>query len=143
MYQNTITIFNFHDGVWYPSIVEGANLVVTEGKSSTAMSGQTNSDSVEIIIHSTAAKMIETTDGAKAYVTPKAYAKCTAPANCVTFTPEQDFIYDGAWPSTEPIPDEGYDTGLYSALNEEYDGIYMISNATYFGLLPHFEIGGR
>ena len=44
---------------------------------------------------------------------------------------------------TEPLTDDDYDEGLYHALNAERDGIYLISSAGFYGLLPHFEIGGR
>lgn len=57
--------------------------------------------------------------------------------------PECDFIFAGAWPDTEPLTDDDYDEGLYHALNAERDGIYLISSAGFYGLLPHFEIGGR
>ena len=59
------------------------------------------------------------------------------------FAPECDFIFAGAWPDTEPLTDDDYDEGLYHALNAERDGIYLISSAGFYGLLPHFEIGGR
>lgn len=143
MYDNTITLFNRHNGKWYPSIIEGVDMVATEAASPTTLSGITNGDAVEIIIHCTKAKGITTTAGLKAYVSPKAYAACSAPADCITFTPETDFIYEGAWPSTSPIDDVGYESGLYAAMNEEYDGVHMITSAVFFGLLPHFEIGGR
>lgn len=144
MYDHTITLFCMHGDTWYPSVIEGVDLIATESASKTPLAGQTNGDSVEIIVHSSAAKVVKTKAGAKAYVTPKAYAATNAPANCLTFTPEQDFILDAEWPSTDPIPDDAYgDTGLYSAFNEDHDGVYMITSAKYLGLLPHFEIGGR
>ena len=144
MYQNTITVFNYHSGKWYPTIIEGVNLVETTGASKAAVAGTTNGDSSDFIIHTAADKTVTTRVGKKAYLSPKAYAKTDAPARYITFKPEQDFIYNGVWESTEPIVDADCgDEGLYSALNEEYDGVYMITYATWFGLLPHFEIGGR
>ena len=144
MYQNTITIFNYHagSGMWYPSVVEGADLIVNKSSTSTT-AGKNNADSVDIIVHCSAEKVITTTAGAKSYTGPKEYAKCENPAERITFKPECDFIYDGIWPELAPISDDGYDSGLYHALNDEHDGIYMISSAAFYGLLPHFEIGGR
>ena len=144
MYQNTITVFNFHKetGFWHLSVISGADLIAAKA-SSRSPDGVNNADTVDIIVHCTAAKVVTTSAGGKSYTGPKEYAKCVDPESSITFTPECDFIYDGAWPDLSPINDDDYDEGLYHALNDTHDGIYMISSAAYFDLLPHFEIGGR
>lgn len=144
MYQNTITVFNFHatSGLWYPSVVHGANLIASKSSTATA-EGRNNADAVEIIIHCSAERAVDTTAGLKNYIEPKGYAKCDTPADLISFKPECDFIYDGEWPELVPISDEKYDSGLYHVLNNEHDGVYMISSAAFYSLLPHFEIGGR
>lgn len=145
MYQNTITLFNFHEatGLWYPSVFTGVDLGVNNSSRSTK-DGKNNGDAVSVIIHCAADKTFTTADGTeKSYTGAKAYAKCENPTACITFKPECDFIYEGAWPDLEPLREEDYESGLYHALNDEYDGVYMISSAAYYGLLPHFEIGGR
>ena len=169
MYDRTITVFNHHKGNWYPHVIHNADLIATDSKTPTAMSGETNSDSVEIIVRFRKARWkivdgegcaiidrfrnvlvwgapftaIETDNGSMQYLPPKAFAESESPENCITFTPETDFIYDGEWPGTGPIPDGDYESGLYSHLNEERDGVNMITRATQYRLLPHFEIGGR
>ena len=145
MYQNTITLFNFHEatGLWYPSVFTGVDLGVNNSSRSTK-DGKNNGDAVSVIIHCTADKTFTTADGTeKSYTGAKAYAKCENPTACITFKPECDFIYEGAWPDLEPLREEDYESGLYHALNDEHYGVYMISSAAYYGLLPHFEIGGR
>lgn len=144
MFNNTITLFNYHakSGKWYPSMIAGVDFGSTKSSSHTT-EGMNSADTVEILINCTAAKIITTSAGGKSYTGPKAYANCADPASCITFTPEQDFVFEGEWSSLDPIDDEDYDDGLYHALNAEYDGIYMISSAAFYGLLPHFEIGGR
>ena len=144
MYQNTITVFNFHEdsAAWYPSVIKGADLTETKSSGSTT-TGKNNADTVDVIVHCSGDKQITTTAGAKSYTGPKEYAKCKNPAERITFKPECDFIYDGEWPDLTPISDEGYDSGLYHAMNDAYDGVYMVTSAVFFGLLPHFEIGGR
>lgn len=145
MYQNTITLFNFHEatGLWYPSVFTGVDLGVNNSSRSTK-DGKNNGDAVSVIIHCTADKTFTTADGTeKSYTGAKAYAKCENPTACITFKPECDFIYEGAWPDLEPLREEDYESGLYHALNDEHDGVYMISSAAYYGLLSHFEIGGR
>ena len=144
MYQNVITVFNFHEssGKWYPAVIRNTDLLVNKSSGSTT-SGKNNADTVELIIRCSADKRITTANGIKSYTGPKEYAKCSTPAEYITFKPECDFIYDGEWPELVPISDDGYESGLYHALNDEYDGIYMITSASFYGLLPHFEIGGR
>ena len=142
MHDKTITLFNLHNGVWYPSVISGVTVEEVVAISATETAGRTNSDAVELSIGTSCVKAITTSVGLKAYVTPKAYAVCTAPADCLTFKPEQDFIYVGEW-ATDPIRDDEYESGLYHDFNEEHDGVYMITSAAWLGLIPHFEIGGR
>ena len=142
MHNGTITLFNLHDGLWYPSVIHGVTVEEIVATSATENAGRTNSDAVELSIGTTNVKAIVTAAGLKSYVSPKAYAVCAAPADCLTFKPEQDFVYIGEW-STEPISDDEYESGFYHAFNEENDGVYMITSVAWLGLIPHFEIGGR
>lgn len=144
MYQNTITLFNFHEatGLWYPSVIADIDLIASKANNATK-EGLNNGDTVDIIIHCTHDKKIKTSQGMKSYTGAKAYAKCDNPTGCITFKPEKDFIYEGVWPDLLPIDGEDFDSGLYNELNTNYDGVYMISSAVFYGLLPHFEIGGR
>lgn len=144
MYDHTITVFNHHadTGLWYPSVIEKVDLIENKGSNATT-AGKTNADTVDIIIHCSADRKVTTTAGQKSYTGPKEYAVCANPAERITFKPECDFIYDGAWPDLTPINDDGYESGLYHALNDAHDGVYMIQSAVCYSLLPHFEIGGR
>lgn len=145
MYQNTITLFNFHKatGLWYASVFTDVDVGVNTASSSTK-DGKNNSDTVNIIIHCTRDKRFITADGTeKSYTGAKAYAKCDDPTACITFTPECDFIYEGVWTDSEPQREEDFESGFYHAMNDEHDGVYMISSAAFYELLPHFEIGGR
>ena len=98
---------------------------------------------MDVIIRCTKARAVTTSDGVKSYTGAKAYARCDTPAACITFAPEVDFIYEGVWPDLTPIDDSVYESGLYHELNDTYDGVYLISSAAFYDLLPHFEIGGR
>lgn len=142
MHDGTITLFNLHKGAWYPSVIRGVTVVEAAATTATTQAGWTAGDALEVSIKTSRAKAVETASGYKAYVTPKTYAACADPAEFLTFTPEQDFIYCGEWPGGS-VADDDYDSGLYHAMNEEYDGVYKITSATWLGLLPHFEIGGR
>lgn len=142
MHDRTITIFNYHGGKWYPSVIRGVSVLENVASSATTQGGKTGSDVLEVSIKTSSAKTVETAAGYKSYVKPKSYAVCADPSEFLTFTPEQDFIYCGEW-LEGAVADDDYDSGLYHAMNEEYDGVYKITSATWLGLLPHFEIGGR
>ena len=169
MYDRTITVFNLHGDTWYPHVIRNADLIAAEGKTHTAMAGETSADSVEIIVRfrwdcvrivdgnknavgdlarnvlvcGAPFVAVDTDGGPMKYLPPKAFAACNDPADCITFTPETDFVYDGEWPDAAPVSDGEYGNGFYSDLNEERDGVYRITRAVQYRLLPHFEIGGR
>lgn len=146
MNDSTITLFNFHtaSGCWYPSVISGVELGVTHASSS-AREGRTNANAFVALIRTddSGARKLTTSKGAKSYTGPKEYAACTDPEGRYTFTPEQDFIYEGAWPDLAPITESEEDEGLYQKMNDQYDGVHMIQSAEFFRLLPHFEIEGR
>lgn len=146
MYGSTITLFNYHaaTGCWYPSVVSGVELGVVQSNSS-GREGRKNANSFTALIHTNdrSARTLTTTGGMKSYTGPKEYANCADPEARYTFTPEQDFIYEGAWPVLTPIVESQEDEGLYQKMNNQYDGVHMIQSAEFFRLLPHFEVEGR
>ena len=144
MYSNTITLFNYSEQtkLWYPHVIPGCDLIAANAKTS-GSSGQGNSDAVDLIINCTASKQITTTAGAQSYTGPKAFAAEAAPAALITFTPQRDFFLDGIWNGASTIDEDDYESGFYNEMNKTTDGIYLITSATFYGLLPHFEIGGR
>ena len=144
IFKDVITVFNFHEktATWYPTIITGVHVIAA--KSSThATDGMTNADSVEVQITSNVAQNVNSTEGSKSYTPPKDYAALNDPDGYITFKPECDFFITGRWDDLTPIDDDNYDEGFYHAMNHDLDGVYMISAATFYGLIPHFEIGGR
>lgn len=144
IFQKAITVFNFHkkSGLWYPTIITDTHITAAKANTRGTV-GVNNADSVNVQITSNAAQIVNTSRGTKSYTPPKEYADSDYPEQHITFTPECDFFYEGRWSDLTPIDDDEYDEGLYSALNAEQDKIYMISSAAFYGLIPHFEIGGR
>ena len=140
MYNDTITLFNYHEksGKWFYTVIQKADVLINRSVSATT-NGFNNSDSVSIIVRCTPAKSVN----GKEYFPPKKFSKCDDPESIFTFKPECDFIFEGKFESDEDIFDDDYDEGFYHAMNEEYDGVYMITSAAFFSLLPHFEIGGK
>lgn len=145
LFQDVITIFNFHEktGKWYPTVITNAHIIATKANTH-GTNGVTNADTVSLQITSNVAQNVSTVDGSvKSYTPPREYATTDTPANYITFTPECDFFIVGKWDDLTPIDDDEYDEGLYSALNAEQDRVYMVSSAVFYSLIPHFEIGGR
>lgn len=142
MYNTTLTLFNYHKGtnLWYTTVFHGADLIAAQGADSSPQ-GIQNKDAVDIIIRTNALQRVESSTGTKQYLGPKAYAVCETPENCFTFTAETDFVVVGDCGVNEPMEDDG-DCGLYHSMNDSRDGVYLIHTATYYSLLPHFEIGG-
>lgn len=145
MYDDVVTVFNYHEktGSWYTTVFSGADLHEVSADSATAGSGITNSDSVELIIHVSPDKVARTDGSEVQYLPPRAYSVLDDPNGFYTFKPETDFFTVGDQAADTPIIDDDYDEGYYHALNDEQDGVYMITSAAFFSLLPHFEIGGR
>lgn len=140
MYDQSITLFNYRksDGLWRTILFTGVNVI--EPRASTATTqGTNNGSAVEIILRCTPAMRA----GDYQYVPPKAYQALEDVSHVFTLTPEVDFIAIGEHTSETPVREKDYGDGLYHAMNDANDGVYMITSATWFSLLPHFEIGGR
>lgn len=144
LFKDVITLFNFHKktGMWYPTIITDAHVIAARALTH-GTEGMINADVVEVQITSNAAQNVNSTEGVKSYTTPKEYEITNSPDEYITFTPECDFFIRGRWDSLLPLDDDDYDEGFYHAMNHDLDGVYMISAATFYGLIPHFEIGGR
>lgn len=142
LFQDVITVFNYHKGLWYPTVITDAHVIAVKA-STHATDGYNNADTVEVHITSNKAQNVGTPDGNKSYIAPKDFAALATPAGFITFTPERDFFYAGRWDDLTPVVDDDYDEGFYSAMNKEQDGVHLISSAAYYGLIPHFELGGR
>lgn len=140
MYDATITLFNLRrsDNTWRTTLFEGVN--ITEPKAATATTQGTRSDdTVEIMLRCDRSQCA----AGMQYAPPKAYQALDDPTGYFTLTPEADFIAVGDHTTDETVREDDYDEGLYHAMNDLYDGVYMVTGATWFSLLPHFEIGGR
>lgn len=138
MFDRTITLFNHLDGQWLVSVIPDVSLV--EKKSSELKPGETNNgDTVKMLIQSDKEQQIRTTDGLKRYAQPKMFKG----SDEITFDLAKDFFYVGDWNDVKTVSDSDYENGLYNAMNDAYDGVYLISSCVFYSLLPHFEIGGR
>lgn len=144
MFCDTITLFNFREDshIWYPTVINNVDISDVRAGNNTQNS-VTNGDTAEFLINCKADKSIKASVGIKRYLPPKAYASCERPAECFTLCPENDFIYIGIYPDLNPISDDNDESGLYHVMNDKYDGVYLVTSAAYYSLIPHFEVGGK
>lgn len=169
----TVFNFHEKTSMWYPTVFKGTHLIEAVAETATRDSGRTNSDAVELIIPVQQDRSVNTiiydpylvvdnegnhlvgedqkklsykdpeTKATSTYIGPKGYANLEDPDGYFTFKPETDFMVVGNYASGAPVDDDDYDEGFYHAMNDAQDGVYMITSAVFYGLLPHFEIGGR
>ena len=144
MHDQTVTLYNYHapTGLWYTTVLENVTLTAARSSNNT-QHGTTNSDTVELSIPADGNKVVDTMQGPRQYVGPKSYAAQDTPSIYFTFWPEHDFIVSGICPLEQPVSEDDYDNGLYHEINREQDEVYMITAASFYGLIPHFEVEGR
>lgn len=145
MFDTTITLFNYHESTdtWFKTVIENVNCIINEAASPTTR-GLNDVNTADIKIQTAPDKSIVDKGGSqKTYVGPKMFAEDNAPGDKFTFTPEKDFVMVGDFGSLPTRKDDDYATGLYDELNGKYDNVYIVQKSVYFGLIPHFEVGGR
>lgn len=168
----TVFNYHANTKSWYTTVFKGADLIESRSANATQQ-GQTNADAVDLLINVRRDQMADTIIykpkriidaqgnvivsaedsfimyssadiySEKRYLRPKEYAAIDSPESYFTFAPETDFFIAGNYYSETPILDDDFDEGFYSAMNAEHDGVYLISSAAFYSLIPHFEIGGR
>lgn len=152
MYDSTITLFNLREAEdvrrWFPTVFHGVTLTEIRGNAAAPNAGIISADTVEVILPASADRSVSDGSGAAVrYALPKEYAALPDPSGRFTFTPQQDFFVVGDLSGTypEPVEDEAEDGfhGFYHAINKARDGVYLVTAAAFFPLIPHFEIGGK
>ena len=139
MYSDTITLFNLHRGVWHSHKLSGVDAVgLADRSTATALNGSVKNDTGVILVQSDETRKI----GPLQYIEPKQYKAAEDVTNLITFNTESDFIVLGDH-STAPIKDDDYTDGYYDDINSRLDGVYKIAAASFYLLIPHFEIEVR
>ena len=147
MFDRTVTLFNFlkSDGKWYSTVIKNCTLEDTESSSDSAR-GRNSTSNVRIHLHCNSQQVFKTTRGNIPYVPTKEYQNLTAVSGRVkglTFTPEVDFLVVGKEMKENAVLDDNYENGFYNYVNKTVDDVYMVTNSTWYSLLPHFVVGGR
>lgn len=146
MYHDTVTLFNRKRGrdgdVWYPTVLEGVDL--NEDRVAIAVKfGSASND--KAALHVRYDWQDGPVAGGKKYLTPLLWQALEDPAAAFTFTAGEffDFFVTGAWPNTEPVQDSAWLGGFYNHLIKTRDGVYAVSSAAQYSIIPHFEVMGK
>lgn len=144
MHDKTVTLWNYHQetGMWYPTVIGGVSFW-TNDAAAVSSHGGNSVTSFEASIPCAPGGTIISKGGEKHISLPKEFAACANPDRCITFAPGIDFIAEGETESVMPVHDTDYESGFYDAMNASNDGVHLITSAIYYGLIPHYEIGGR
>lgn len=142
MYQDTITLFNRYGSNWYVTILNNVDLNADRA-CITAKYGESSKDNAKLHI-----KYIKNGEviivGTKRYIEPKEYANQTEEQakDTLTFRSGDDFDFFalGAWDGDSVISDDDFTDGFYNHINAAYDGVFAITSAGRYSLIPHFEI---
>jgi len=151
LYQQTVTLFNRikdADGetFWYPTVLEGVHLIDTHSSSWNNQGGASGSTAELRVLYVVKGGQIIVAN--KPYYEPKAYRRLVEPEKAITFAyghdDNADFFIEGVHGFKGAISDDAYDRhGFYNYMKKSYDGVYSISGANKFNLLPHFVISAR
>lgn len=148
MYRDTVTLFNLHDGMWRASVLRGVDLNADRA-ALIAKYGADCKDRARLHIRFQLAEggAAVVTSGEESY-TVKAPREYVGEEGTITFRPAYtgevlDFFLTGEWDGEAVIEDADYESGFYDHLNGTMDGIYTITEAARYSVIPHFEIIGR
>ena len=133
IFKDTVTVFNYFNGKWFPTVLNGAELQFKNGINE-KNSGVSSSDNALLFVHISGDFI-----GGKKYLSPKAFQKSDDKENLVTFA-EGDFFVVGEF--SEIASEEDYLSGYFSSMCEQYDYCYKITSVKRFKGIPHLEIGG-
>ena len=132
MFNDTVTVFNMCNGLWYPVVLHNVKLQAKSGMAQ-KNNGISSEDNAMLFVQTTGDKI-----GDKTYLPPKEWLLSDKDST-VTFT-EGGFFVSGEY--TDVVSDDDYTDGYYSHIRETHDDCYLITTVQKFTVIPHFEIGG-
>ena len=149
MYRDVVTLFNRsrktgRDEFW-PTVLPGCDLNEDEA-AVLAKYGASAQDKAMLHVRY-AVEAGEAVLCGKVYRSPKEWRALTdeEKAETVTFQTGAgfDFFLRGVWSGEVPVNDEDYTDGFYNELNRTRDGVYAVSSAARYSVIPHFEVMGK
>ena len=147
MYRDTVTLFNLHKGVWRASVLRGVDLNADRA-AIIAKYGADCKDRARLHIRYPLPDGVVTVRShGTGYVVlePRQYA---GEEGTIAFRPAStgevvDFFLVGEWEGEPAVEDAEYENGFYDYMNGTRDGVYTITEAARYSVIPHFEITGR
>lgn len=136
MHDQTITLYNLHNDTWYPTVLPYCHLIVDRAARQKD-TGLENADAAKLHIMQ---KSIEA--AGVSVVGPKEYDALSDPAGKITFHEGKDFFVKGEWEASA-VSDDDWMYGYYDHMNKANDGVYLITSAAEYYLIPHWEIIGK
>lgn len=134
MHNDTVTLFNRGEGIWYPTVLKGVNLNIDKANINQRY-GEKSSDSAVLNIPYTGDKII----AGKPWKPPMEWEPGT-----ITFRDgnDFDFFWLGEWDGGE-VADADYKGGFYQWMNKNHDYVFAVSAVAWFSVIPHFEVVGK
>lgn len=138
MYAKTITLFNHYvngtTNEWRATVLHGVDLIVDRAVIVSRL-GENSKDKGTLHIRMKDGKI----QGHKV-MSPKEWQ--LNPNDGITFKTGNnfDFILADEWKGDATISDANYTGGFYNHMNKTYDGVYSLTSATEYTLIPHMEI---
>lgn len=140
MFDKKIVMFNRYENKWYPTEINGVDLI-TDRANVIARFGETSDGRAVLHI-----LVKDGLIGGKTYTKPKSWNALLDPSNNITFQSGIDFFVEGyEVPDNTAgyIDDDDYAEGFYSAMKTAYDDVYMVVSVGQYYAIPHFEIIGK
>lgn len=143
MYQDTVTVFNRHHDksgdVWFPRILHNVDLIVDRA-SMIAKYGAESNAKAKLHVKYVLNDIIEN----RRYIAPKKWEKLTEAEkeNYITFNSDGnyfDFFMVGEFSSENPVKDNDFENGFFDNMNDDFE-CYVVSSASRYTAIPHFEI---
>ena len=133
MVGDVVTVFNYLNGKWLPTVLSGVELQFKSGINE-KNSGVSSNDNALLFVHINGDFI-----GDKKYLSPKAFQRSDDTENSVTFA-EGDLFVVGEF--SEIVNEEDYIDSYFSYMCKQCDYCYKITSVKRFKGIPHFEIGG-
>lgn len=147
MYRDTVTLFNLHDGLWRASVLQGVDLNADRA-AIIAKYGADCKDRARLHVRyqvSDGNIVVRSGETSYAVLEPRQYS---GEEGTIAFRPAStgevvDFFLAGEWDGDTTVEDSEYESGFYDYMNGTRDGVYTITEAARYSVIPHFEITGR
>lgn len=141
MYRDTVTLFNYYNGKWYPTVLNNVDLNADRA-AILARYGATSSDRARLHVTYQLTADGEINIGGNKYVKPENYS---GEAGTITFASGNlfSFFSSFAWDGEAVISDDAYMQGFYNYLNSLSGEVYAVSSVAMYSVIPHFEVMGK